>query len=427
MAGEIQGHQNTGGATARGKPDPSVKLPGPVKAAAERAEALSAQAKAAREANEASGANNPIGQSAQVPTAKPFGAQGGGVAVMTAPFDPKNPRPPGETELRLQPQPQAQPQAQPGAPPQQQPPAAPQAPQPQGQTDWEHQFNSLKGRYDAETQNNRNLSRQVTDMQRLLATLGAPPQQQPQGDGGGSGVRFSGPITGGGQQPQPQRRITQQEATEYGAELLDVMGRRAQEVFEANFLPQVMGELQQVKRQIGGVANNQVFDARVRMYDDLAREVPNWSDINNSPAFASWLDQVDPVSMQPRRFFLDGAHNGNQTGQVVNIFKSFLATQAALGLQTGQAVPGNGAGGGYSPGVTGPTASTPQVDLTAFAAPGRAKPGQTQVPPEKPTFTRADITQFYRDKTAGRFAGREAEADALERQLFEAGNEGRIR
>jgi hypothetical protein len=417
MAGEIQGHQNTGGATARGKPDPNVKLPGPVKAAAERAEALSAQAKAAREANEASGANQPIGQSATVPTTKPFGAQGGGAAVVTAPFDPKNPNPPGEAELRLQPQQQ---------PPQQQPPAAPQAPQPQGQTDWEHQFNSLKGRYDQETQNNRNLSRQVTDMQRLLATIGAPSTPAPGDGGGGSGVRFSGPITGQGQ-PQPQRRITPQEATEYGPELLDVMGRRAQEIFEANYLPQVMGELNQVKRQIGGVANNQVFDARVRMYDDLAREVPNWSDINNSPAFAAWLDQIDPVSMQSRRFFLDGAHNGNQTGQVVNIFKSFLATQAALGLQGGNPSPGNGAGGGYSPGVTGPAASTPQMDLTAFAAPGRAKPGQTQVPPEKPIFTRADITQFYRDKTAGRFAGREAEADALERQLFEAGNEGRIR
>jgi len=420
MAGEIQGHQSTGGAAARGKPDLSVKLPGPVKAAAERAEALSAQAKAAREANDASGANNPIGQSAQVPTAKPFGAQGGGAAtVVMANFDPNSPNPPTEQTLRA-----TQPQAQPGGPPQQQPPAAPQQQQPQTPQDWEHQFNSLKGRYDQETANNRNLSRQVTDMQRLLATLGTPPaMQQPQGDG--SGVRFSGPITG--QQPQPQRRITQQEATEYGPELLDVMGRRAQEIFEQNYLPQVLGELNNVKRQIGGVANNQVYDARVRMYDDLAREVPNWSEINNSPAFAGWLDQIDPISQQSRRFFLDGAHNGNQTGQVVNIFKSFLATQAAFGPAGGQPVPGNGAGGGYSPGVTTPAASTPQMDLTAFAAPGRAKPGQTQVPPEKPIFTRADITQFYRDKTAGRYVGREADADALERQLFEAGNEGRIR
>lgn len=412
MAGEVQGHQATGGATARGKPDPNVKLPGPVKAAADRAEALSAQAKAAREANEASGANQPIGQSVQVPTSKPFGAQGGG-AVITAPFDPKNPNPPTEADM-----------GQARTPPQQTPPAAPQAPQPQGQTDWEHQFNSLKGRYEQEAQNSRNLSRQVTDMQRLLATIGAPPpQQQPQE---GSGVRFSGPITGQGQ-PQFQRRITQQEATEYGPELLDVMGRRAQEIFEQNYLPQVLGELNQVKRTIGGVANNQVFDARIRMYDDLAREVPNWSEINNSPAFATWLDQIDPISQQSRRFFLDGAHNSNQTGQVVGIFRSFLATQAALGPAGGQANPGNGAGGGYSPGVTGPAASTPQLNLTDFAAPGRAKPGQTQVPPEKPIFTRADITQFYREKTAGRFAGREAEADALERQLFEAGNEGRIR
>ena len=62
-----------------------------------------------------------------------------------------------------------------------------------------------------------------------------------------------------------------------------------------------------------------------------------------------------------------------------------------------------------------------------FAAPGRAKTGQTQVPPDKGIVTRAEIKQFYTDKTQGKYAGREAEAAAIESQIFEAGNEGRIR
>ena len=99
-----------------------------------------------------------------------------------------------------------------------------------------------------------------------------------------------------------------------------MVGRRAAEVYEP-ILQQLAGELATVKRQVGGVQNTVVFDARVKMYDDLARTIPNWDAINNSPQFAQWLDQVDPISHQPRRNFLNAAHNSNQTGQVIDIFK----------------------------------------------------------------------------------------------------------
>jgi len=120
---------------------------------------------------------------------------------------------------------------------------------------------------------------------------------------------------------------------------------------------------------------------------------------------------------------LNEAHNGNQTGQVVDIFRSFLSTLAPSNPANGGSVPGNGAGG-YS--QSSPAASTPQLDLMALAAPGRAKTGQTSVPPEKPFFNATDISQFYRDKTAGKYAGREADADAIERAFIQAGNEGRV-
>ena len=162
------------------------------------------------------------------------------------------------------------------------------------------------------------MQQQIIDMQRLMAQVGPPPA--PAGDG--SGVRFNAAP------PPPGRRVTQKEVDEFGQALMDVVGRRAQEVYEP-LLQQVMGELQQVKRQVGGVQNTVVFDARVKMYEDLAREVPNWDAINNSAQFAQWLDQIDPISHQARRNFLNSAHNSNQTGQVVDIFRSFLSDVAA--------------------------------------------------------------------------------------------------
>jgi hypothetical protein len=198
------------------------------------------------------------------------------------------------------------------------------------------------------------------------------------------------------------------------------MGRRAAEVYEP-ILNQLATELQQVKRQVGGVQNTVVFDARVKMYDDLARAVPNWNVINDSPQFGQWLDQIDPISHRTRREFLNGAHNSNQAGQVIDIFNTFLQAAGAAPNQSNGA--GNGAG--YSQG--NPPPPQQQFDLMALAAPGRAKTGQTQTPPDKSIVTRDEIKQFYTEKTQGKWAGREAEAAAIERQIFDAGNEGRIR
>ena len=396
MAEAVQGHEAVGGATKRAPVDTSVKVPAGVKAAADRANELVEQAKQAKIANDAAGLNDTIKPAPVVPnTPNP--------TVITANFDPRNPNPPEFGDPRDT---RVQAQAT--------PPQPPQAPQPQTQEDWEHQFKSLKGRYDREQEDKRRMQQQLIDRERLMAQMAQVPQNQVQNyiaPTEGSGVRFN-------IQP-PGRRVTPKEVQEYGEEVIDIMGRRAAEVYEP-VINQLMSELNQVKQQIGGVKNTVVFDARVKMYEDLAKEVPNWDAINNSPAFAQWLDQIDPISRQARRSFLNAAHNSNVTSQVVDIFRGFLSDVAARSPANGAGQqPGNGAGNGAAP--------TPQVNLAQFTAPGRAKTGQTTVPPEKPIYTRADITEFYHLKTSGKFAGREAEADALERSLFEAGNEGRIR
>lgn len=369
----VEAHEAVGGATSRGKPDPNVVLPPAVKRAAERAEELSKKSS----------------EPASAPTSAPSG-------VKMTNFDPANPSPPSDPTVA----------ASSSTLPSNQPPPS------EGDPNWEHQFSSMKGRYEREQENSRRMARQIADMQHLMASMGsaAPaPQPQPQN----SGVRFEGG-------PAAPRYVTPQEVKEYGEELMDIVGRRAREVYEP-IVAQLTQELNTVRQQLGGVKNTVTYDASVKMYDELAKEVPNWEAINGSAEFGHWLDQPDPLTGQIRRNILAYSHRNNMTTNVVAAFKGFLTDQASLGPVGNGAVPGNGAGG--SPTI----ASTPQTDLRQFAAPGRAKAGQTQVPPEKPIFSTADINQFYRDKTAGKFAGREAEADAYERALYEAGREGRIR
>lgn len=382
----VEAHEAVGGATSRGKPDPNLVLPPAVKKAAERSEELARQANERRVQREA----NPEAPLTAPPPPPPPAS-----AVKVATFDPNNPNPPHfekTAELTLESRTQTQP-----------PPAEP---------DLEHQFQSMKGRYEREQANNQRMARQIADMQHLMASMqSAPPISQPQQQG--SGVKFEGG-------PATPRYVTADEVKEYGEELMDIVGRRAREVYEP-IVAQLTQELNNVRQQVGGVRSTVAYDASVQMYKDLAQEVPNWEQINASPEFGRWLDQPDPLTGQLRRNILNWSHRNNMTGSVIAAFKGFLSDQAPLGPANGGMAPGNGADRHE------PVASTQQATLAQFAAPGRAKTGQTQVPPEKPIFSTADINQFYRDKTAGKFAGREAEADAYERALYEAGREGRIR
>ena len=135
----VGGHQVNGGATKRGAPDPAVTLPDGVKAAGSRADALIEQARQAKIANEAAGGNELV-KPLIPPPSRP------NPNIVTGDFDPRNPRPP-EFSAEAGQQPPPPPRFQPAAP---NPPPAPQQATPQNEGDWEHQFKSLKGRYDRE-------------------------------------------------------------------------------------------------------------------------------------------------------------------------------------------------------------------------------------------------------------------------------------
>lgn len=390
-----------GAASTRGAPDTSVQLPAAVKRAAERSEELAKQAAEAAKARPPN-ADAPVNVAQPSPPANP--------GVTMARFDPNNPNPPGEPQMPP-PRPVSQALQQPT-----------QTNQNQDPPNWEHQFNSLKGRYDRTEQDNRRLAGQIGDMQRLIAAMNAPAQpapQQRQQPQEGSGVRFTGPITG----RPPPKRVTEKEIADYGADLIDVMGRRAMEVADGVLLPtigQYEARLAQLERQIGGVRNAVEFDAQARMYQQLDKELPNWKQINSHPEFVGWLQMPDPLSGQIRHALLAEAYNSQQGNRVMEFFRRFLNEQASIGPTNGGGQPGNG------PLTASSYGTTPQVNLMDLAAPGRAKTGQTQVTPDKPTFTVAEIKQFYTDSANGKYAGREDEYNRIQQDIFAAGREGRV-
>jgi hypothetical protein len=391
-----------GAASNQAKPDPNVQVPAAVKRAAERSDELAKQAAEARK-------NNPEGQ-APVKVEQPQPRQNPGVTMGR--FDPNNPQPPPDpssssTSFQTT--------------------GATQVPPPEEPQDWQHQFNSMKGRYDRAEQDNRRLAGQINDMQRLIASLNTSAPQQNNGSGNGSGVRFEGGPSGNKPHNLPPgvKRVTEKELTDYGSDLIDVMGRRAMEIQDATLLPELYNlrnELNQVKSQIGGVRQTVEYDAQTRMYNQLDKEIPNWKTINSHPDFVGWLQMPDPLSGQIRHGLLAEAFNSQQANRVMEFFKRFLSDSGVSSPANGQGQqPGNGAltGSSYAP--------TPQVDLMSLAAPGRARAGQTSVTPEKPYVSPAEIKQFYTDAASGRYAGREDEYNRIQQEIFAASRENRVR
>lgn len=316
---------------------------------------------------------------------------------------PQEGQPPAEPQTPpAPPEPPPQPPAEqsPPSPPRQ--PAATPAPAPEVE-DWEHRYNSMKGRWEQAAKTNKELSDEVTNLRRLIATLNtAPPPAQSNGSG-------TTPPR------ENQFQITPEEEQEFGPEFLDVVGRKAAQIAEERTRA-LREELDGVKQQLGQVGGSMHNEARAKMLQDFNDQLPNWNEINHSDGFKQWLLLPDTYSGIIRHELLKAAWARNDTRRAMAFFKGFLDEEAAL-------APARDQNTGRQPAQ--PPAQKP--DLASFAAPGRAKAAAATAPAdEKPIITRAQIQAFYRDVNSGKYVGRDAEKQRAEQQIWDAQNEGRI-
>ena len=272
-------------------------------------------------------------------------------------------------------------------------------PTPELQPDsWEQRARSAQGRIEQMLTNNQQLARRVSELEDQL-----------------SGKK----LTAKPEEPAPyakQPLIKPEEVNDYGEEFFDVVGRKAREEFSPE-LYQLGQRLQRLEGQQQTVT--QVIDRTQKssVYDMLYDEVPQWKEINYHPAFKQWLGQLDAYSGRPLGEMLSEAMARHDGPRVVNFFRGF-AEAAGLPLNpsspSAEAPPlanGNGSG---------------QPSLEDFAAPGRARSAPQVLPPDKPIYTTAQIARLSEDKRRGLWRGREAELEAIERDIFAAQHEGRI-
>lgn len=285
------------------------------------------------------------------------------------------------------------------------PPPPPQPEQPARQdaaAEWEQRYRTLQGKYDTEISGLRG---QVAGLERLLATMQAPPAQQA---------------------PEPAQRapveFSQEDKDLYGEDLLDAMARTA----EARYAPIIQRLEQQIQQLQGGQQNlgaqrlqDQVFDA----LDQDPELNGRWRPINTSQDFMRWLQQLDDFSGVSRFDMLQHAYQSGDAMRTARFFKKYMAEHtSSLPAAPPPAAPAPAPrGNGHAAPPNGPR-------LENFAAPGRANgTGQGgNGAPQTRIWSRPQITAFYRDRTSGKFRGREEESERLEQDIIAAAREGRI-
>ena len=213
------------------------------------------------------------------------------------------------------------------------------------------------------------------------------------------------------------KHVTEKDHTEFGTDMVAFARRVTREEVAplaqaVQMLAARLDQLQGVVPQVQHVAQQQAQTAEQRFFEALTRRLPTWETVNNAPTFHKWLLDADPITGLQRQVILEDAHQRRDLERVVSIFTAGMAATGA------------------SPAPSPAASSTPSAAATQLerqVAPGRAS--AATAPPkqvEKKTWTREDIRKFYADKQRGAYKGREEEAKAIERDIFNAQGEGRM-
>jgi hypothetical protein len=249
-------------------------------------------------------------------------------------------------------------------------------------------WRSLQGIHNSTKQRLDALEAQNQELQRLVSTM------------------QTAPVTN----MANKQFLTDQDMSEYGADMVDVMRRAAREELKdfagaVGSLKQDIDGLRQVVPAVQQLSRETQVTAQERFFADLARAVPDYEQVNNATEFRQWLLTPDPMTGILRQTYLVDAQKTGDVGRVANIFNTWKSLSGTQG-QTNARL-------------------SPQQELERQQAPSR---NLTTAPVENQgrLWDPREISEFYDQRRKGQWAGREAEYKALEQDIFKAQKEGRI-
>jgi hypothetical protein len=293
----------------------------------------------------------------------------------------------------------APPQETPQDPPPSEPPAEPPAAPPPAAEDWQHKFQTLQGKYNAEVPGLRN---QIAELTRQVEELTAKPAATPE------------PPPA----PPAPKLITDEDTETYGADLIDLIRRVAVET-DAGEKARLQGEIADMRKQMAAqatqvetVAGNVADERRATYFTELAKLCPTYEETDARQDFKDWLLQLDDFSGLVRNDILQTAFHAYDVDRTAKVFNQFLGATAPA----------------PAPPTPTPAPVDPQAELSELVSPGQARAGTVFTPDDgQKIWAISEMDQFYKDFARGEYRGRLDDAKRIEADIDKALAEGRVR
>jgi hypothetical protein len=244
---------------------------------------------------------------------------------------------------------------------------------------WEDRYKHLEGKYRAEVPR---LHAEIRELRAALESLqAAAATPQPSATA-----------------PASDALVTDRDVESFGEDLIDLQRRVAREVAR-----EFQGELQKLRAEnaalqerVGQVQHGS-FEARLR------QAIPDFDEVNRSPAWIEWLNAVDPLLRGPRRAVAEAAYNRQDVEAVKAYVDLFRQTQSPA-----------------------PAKADRQAELKRQVQPTRAS-AAAPVSQQGKVYTNTEAARAFNQIQKLVTQGRLDEAAVLEAEISAAYVEGRVR
>jgi hypothetical protein len=268
---------------------------------------------------------------------------------------------------------------------------------------WEGRYKTLQGKYDAEVPR---LFTEIASLKNQLAQAARIQVQTPPSPPPSAGPLNIKTILAGDKALEEQLATFSEDYPDV-SELLVKLTERAAAVTTQRVNEAVNAQVQTV----------QEFQAETRSqhyWDVVNKEIPDWQVTRDDPAFASWLNEIDPYAGVSRADLTQDAIQKFDAHRVINIYKGFRAAKENENQPTTSPV--------------APSSNIPPVNPAAalVAPPSGSRSAPVSTPVKETPITSAYIKQFYNDAAKGKYRTKDKEFQIIEARINQAVATGKV-
>lgn len=260
---------------------------------------------------------------------------------------------------------------------------------PPKQDDFEQKYRVLQGKYTAELERmNSLLSSTLSERERLAAEL--------------DNIKSS-------------KRLEEEPNFEDDLEVLQSEYPTIAKGVKALLSKELSARIAKTEGMVSNLAETTSRVVEDKYISGLDSKVPYWRQVKDDERFAKWLAANDRYTGQPRYNLLVGADRSRNVDLVAAFYEDFAREAGMVGNESDASQ--------SNPSAATRTKSQNYNQPISPSTVGNPAPSTAS----KGFITRAEISQFYRDRALGKYNGTEEDAAKMEGRIMKAVREGKVR